>query len=360
MLRPRRLLVLCDAVGATQTISFVQPLAEDVAAGRLDLQMLPHDPAWVDPAAAAALVADKAPDILVLSRYTSHGALNLITSARALGAAVIFHLDDDLLAVPESLGPAKYEHYSQPERVAALMAALNASDLVYASTPALAARLAEHGVTAPIAAGDIYCSVVAANMLSPLPSTGPVIGYMATGGHGADLDLVLPAIERLLEDIPDLRFETFGTIPPASKLARFGARVAHFRGEPDYGAFLARLNELGWWVAIAPLEDAPFNRCKADTKWIEYAFCGIPAVASDLPVYHKACADGAGALAETNAQWHDALRRLVLEPQARQDMLTAARHRLEERYGRAVLARQVNDIFDQAAALASRQKHDRS
>ncbi|MNR95225.1 hypothetical protein D3C72_263540 [compost metagenome] len=357
---PRRVLVLCDAVGATQTISFVQPLQQAVADGRIDLKVLPHEKTWTAPPAAQTFIADLKPDILVLSRYTMPGALDLIAAAKARGAAVIFHLDDDLLAVPESLGRAKYEHYSEPGRVAALMNALNASDLIYASTPVLAARLAEHGIVAPITAGDIYCSIAPHDKMAPLPSTGPVIGYMATGGHGADLDLVLPAIERLLEMMPELRFETFGTIPPAPGLARFGKRIAHFPGERDYGAFLARLNELGWWVAIAPLEDTPFNRCKADTKWIEYAFCGIPAVASDLPVYHKACADGAGVLAAANDQWFEALLRLVSDPRARQDMLVAARRRLDERYGREVLGRQVTAIFDQAAALAFRQKHDRS
>lgn len=357
---PRRVLVLCDAVGATQTISFVQPLQQAVADGRIDLKVLPHEKTWTAPPAAQTFIADLKPDILVLSRYTMPGALDLIAAAKARGAAVIFHLDDDLLAVPESLGRAKYEHYSEPGRVAALMNALNASDLIYASTPVLAARLAEHGIVAPITAGDIYCSIAPHDKMAPLPSTGPVIGYMATGGHGADLDLVLPAIERLLEMMPELRFETFGTIPPAPGLARFGKRIAHFPGERDYSAFLARLNELGWWVAIAPLEDTPFNRCKADTKWIEYAFCGIPAVASDLPVYHKACADGAGVLAAANDQWFEALLRLVSDPRARQDMLVVARHRLDERYGREVLGRQVTAIFDQAAALAFRQKHDRS
>ncbi|MFK0298111.1 hypothetical protein ACIQTU_02715 [Brevundimonas sp. NPDC090276] len=360
MLTSRRILILCDAVGATQTISFSQPLADDVAAGRVHLQILAHDPAWGSITEAQALVDRIRPDILVLSRYTSPGALGLTAAARALGAAVIFHLDDDLLAVPESLGRAKYNYYNQPERVAALRAALNASDLVYASTPALADRLVEHDVTVPITAGDIYCSVQPSTLMEPLPSTGPIIGYMATGGHGADLDLVLPAIEQLLEDMPDLRFETFGTIPPPERLAPFGERVAHFRGEPNYSAFLTRLNELGWWVAIAPLEDTPFNRCKADTKWIEYAFCGIPAVVSDLPVYHKACAEGAGALAATSEQWLKALRLMLADQQARHDMLTTARQRLGARYGRDVLSRQVNDIFDLAVALATRQKCERS
>jgi hypothetical protein len=122
---------------------------------------------------------------------------------------------------------------------------------------------------------------------------------------------------------------------------------------PDYSAFLERLHDLGWWVAIAPLEDTPFNRCKADTKWVEYAFCGIPAVVSDLPVYHKACADDAGALAADTEQWLKALRTMLIDHRVRQATLTQARRRLNDLYGRERLRRQVNAIFDQAAAMAS-------
>lgn len=334
-------------------ISFSQPLAQDVAIGSINLRLIAHDRTWTEESEARAVIQDHRPDILVLSRYTAPEAQSLIRAARSSGTAVIFHLDDDLLKVPRSLGKSKYDHYSQPGRVAALKAALNASDLVYASTPPLAARLAKHGITAPISAGDIYCSVMPEAMRAPLPSTGPVIGYMATGGHGADLDLVLPAIEQLLEETPDLRFETFGTIPPPQRLARFGARAAHFKGIPDYSAFLDRLHDLGWWIAIAPLENTPFNRCKADTKWVEYAFCGIPAVVSDLPVYHKACSDGAGALAADTEQWLKALRTMLIDRRARETTLDRARQRLKNLYDRELLRLQVNRIFDQAISLAA-------
>lgn len=352
-MKTRNVLIICDNVGATQMISFSQPLEQDVTIGRLNLRLIAHDPAWAEESEARAVIQYNQPDILVLSRYTAPEAQSLISAGRASGAAVIFHLDDDLLRVPRNIGKSKYDHYSQPDRVAALKTALNASDLVYASTPPLASRLAKHGITAPIAAGDIYCSITPEAMRAPLPSTVPVIGYMATGGHGADLELVLPAIEQLLEETPDLRFETFGTIPPPQQLARFGARAAHFKGIPDYSAFLDRLHDLGWWIAIAPLENTPFNRCKADTKWVEYAFCGIPAVVSDLPLYHKACSDGAGVLAADTEQWLTALRRMLIDHRARETTLDLARQRLKKLYDRDLLRRQVNKIFDQAITLAA-------
>ena len=85
--------------------------------------------------------------------------------------------------------------------------------------------------------------------------------------------MVLPAVRRLMSEVPNLRFETFGTIGATQSLSEFGSRVGHHRGVPNYALFLARLSELGWWVGIAPLEDTPFNRCKADTKMGRIHLC---------------------------------------------------------------------------------------
>ena len=39
------ILVVCDTVGATQQISFAQPLADSISSGEVSLAMVGHDPA---------------------------------------------------------------------------------------------------------------------------------------------------------------------------------------------------------------------------------------------------------------------------------------------------------------------------
>jgi len=345
-----RILVVCDVVGATQQISFAQPLTSAVSSGEIVLDMIGHDPEWLESQAAVQSCWTRyEPDVLFLSRYASGAAEALIEQARVAGKPVVFHLDDDLLNVPERLGQSKFEYYNRPERLAALRGALDASDLVYASTATLAEALTQNGIRAPIFAGDIYCSMEAETLAPPLPASGPVIGYMATGGHGADLDIVVPAIARLMDDIPELRFETFGTIGAADSLAeRFGSRVCLHRGVSPYDKFLDALRDLGWWIGIAPLEDTPFNRCKADTKWVEYTFAGLPVVASNLPVYQMACIPGAGFLVETEEEWYAALRSLVLSRQTRDSVVGRAQEHLRARYSRARLKAQLFGVIERA------------
>lgn len=333
---------------ATQMISFAQPFAAESGATSVRIEFENRKDATGEIEAAFAV---HNPQLLVLSRYTSERGLDWIRIARAAGVRVIFHIDDDLLAVPPSLGEAKYRAYNKPERLKALRENIEASDLLYVSTSELGRRFEERGLGTPIIAGDIYCSVEPQDVGSLLPgASGPVVGYMGTAGHSADLAMALPAICHVMEAVPNLQFEVFGTIAMPAELSRFGGRVRHIAPVADYPSFLARLRSLGWWIGLAPLEDNQFNRCKADTKWVEYSMAGMAVIASDLPVYHVACADGAGLLAKSSADWARALHKLILRPDLRGEMVEKAQQKLRERYTHDCLRAQVLAIFDQAVA----------
>lgn len=342
-----RVIVVTDRVGATQHISFAQPLKRLMLDDKATLVMVRDRDAGFTLEAIKNFLSQHQPTMLVLSRYTEGRCHALLEQVRSAGIPVIFHIDDDLLDPPLSLGKTKYEHYRQPARLAALRTAMTDADLIYASTPTLAETLQRHGITTPMIAGDIYCSVDVSNLPEPLPATGPVIGYMGTEGHQEDLVLVLPAIERLLTEVPELRFELFGTIVMPPQLRRFGTRIAHHPPISDYNCFLAQLSNLGWWVGLAPLEDTPFNRCKADTKWVEYTYAGITVVASAGPVYARACAERAGLLAADDVEWVACLRHLIFDRSAREVQLGAARTRLMAQYGHLSLEAQLLHILHQ-------------
>lgn len=344
----KRALIVMDSKGgrtATQDISFAQPF-EGAGGSSFCIDFAVDDDGGGAIERAFELAS---PDLLVLSRYTAESGVDWIQRAHSAGVPAVFHIDDDLLAVPMSLGPSKFKTYNDPARLAALRANIEQSDLCYVSTPELARRFAEHGIQAPIIAGSIYCSVLAQEVgaLRP-PATGPVIGYMGTGGHSADVAMILPAIAKLMNIVPSLNFELFGTIKMPPELAAFGGRVRHLPPVSDYTEFRSHLRSLGWWVGLAPLEDNPFNRCKADTKWVEYSLAGMAVVASNLPVYHRACADGCGILAATTDDWVSGVADLLYRPDPRQRMIATAQAKLRASYSREKLRAQVLEVFEQA------------
>lgn len=350
----KKILVLSDGKrgpGATQKISFGQPFE---ATGGNPEPTVVFERDISDPAQIAQAFEMHRPDAIILSRYHSESGMEWIGAARGAAIPIIFHIDDDLLAVPESLGAAKYGTYNKPERLRALRRNIESSDVLYVSTTELGKRFAEHGVTIPIIAGDIYCSVSQDDVGALAgPATGPLFGYMGTSGHFADLAMILPAISEVMDAVPSLQFELFGTIEMPSELARFGRRVRHLPPVTEYARFIPFLRSLGWWIGLAPLEDNPFNRCKADTKWVEYSLAGIAVIASDLPVYQRACADGAGVLAGTGSAWTESLLDLLHRPALRETIVSAAQAKLRESYTHDRLRRQVERVLSEAASLSA-------
>lgn len=353
--RARKLaLVVCDGKQgptATQMISFGQPFAEPADAPYRIL----FERTYATEFEVATSFAKHWPDLLVLSRCTSSLGAEWIRLARDSGIPVIFHIDDDLLAVPESLGPSKFKAYNSPERLQALRNNIDASDLLYVSTAGLAKRFEQHAVRAPIVAGEVYCSVAADGIGALIePATAPVIGYMGTAGHSADLAMILPAICQVMDAIPSLQFEVFGTIKMPAELDRFGSRARHIPPVADYSQFVPFLRSLGWWVGLAPLEHNHFNLCKADTKWVEYSLAGMAVIASDLPVYHRACDNGTGLLARDPGEWSRNMRELLMRPAYRARMIDAAQRKLRNLYSHQNLLNQVLAVFAKASAIAVR------
>ena len=79
----------------------------------------------------------------------------------------------------------------------------------------------------------------------------------------------------------------------------------------NYGNILLPID-----IGIVPLEKVSFNEAKSGLKGMEYAFTGIPFVATDTEEYKRLVADGAGNTARKMRDWTRNLERL-LDPEQR-------------------------------------------
>jgi hypothetical protein len=86
-------------------------------------------------------------------------------------------------------------------------------------------------------------------------------------------------------------------------------------------------------IGIMPLVDEPFERGKCGYKLIQYMACGLPVVASPVGVNRQIVEHGVnGFLAETPAQWEQALQTLLADAGLRQRMGQAGRQKVEQHY----------------------------
>jgi len=108
----------------------------------------------------------------------------------------------------------------------------------------------------------------------------------------------------------------------------------------------------GFHVGIMPLPDAPFERGKCGYKLIQYMACGLPVIASPVGVNRQIIRHGeTGFLAESHAEWLDAILTLKNSPTLRQKMGRAGRLRFEAEYSLQVTAPRLLALLQQAAQI---------
>jgi glycosyltransferase involved in cell wall biosynthesis len=361
-----RIMFVANANVPTLQLSFEKPLSSLVARGAIATDLITEQQLREQPDIALDLKAQAAwihkrldafdPSVIVFCRYSGPAREQLVNWARQNEVPIIYHIDDDLLAIPVDIGQRKFELHNSPDRLSTVRFLLNAADLVYASTEQLRGRLLEYFPDRPIVAGHIYCSGTV--LRHPSGDAARTVGYMASADHAHNLTMVLPAIERLLDANPALKFELFGSIPLPEALARFGERVTTAPPISNYANFLHEFAAREWDVGICPLVPIQFNLMKANTKWVEYTSSGAAVVASRGTVYDECCADGCGILASTEDEWFEALHLLVNDVSARLEMVGRAQKKLEGEYNVGRLREQVLDVISAARDLQSSQAHE--
>ena len=294
---------------ASSHVRLLRPLGHPSLATDLDVRQVPPE--------ALAEVTDA--DVVVVHRtaleHVDHGAVLATLGDRGIPIVVDV---DDLLFDPDRLPQSSDREWAPA--VEALRASMQAAVFVTVSTdPLLDAarelvgdvRLVRNAVderlwfaptpdgSSPGRGGTEHPSSEAGAPLRVL--------YMGSRTHGADLELVRPAIERLRERDPDgIRIgvvggettpsEWYDSIPiPFSVYDRFVPWLRTVATEYD--------------VAVAPLVDDEFNASKSDLKWLEYSAMGLPVIVSDVPSY-RSVKDGITGLVVGSGpdEWVTALR----------------------------------------------------
>ena len=322
-----RVLVFADAYGPSQSIAFVDGLSISRKRGDAAVRIFAEQSFAESSESLDLRVAREferfRPTQVVLSRMAEPELWRAIRdAARSRQIPILFHVDDDLFDLPVVLGIDRYRLARHPRRLHTLHDVLNEADLVMAATPALSARLsqlADHGriITMPIGSAGAPPQRRAPR----LPGGRLMLGYMGSASHSHDLELIAPALNRILKEYREVELTLFGSIgkQPAAKLIKGRLKL-----QPgvfgDYLAFRQRLAALNFDIGLAPLRDIPFNRVKTATKWVEYAEAGVPVLASDIEPYRPIAAAGA-LLSVRPGQWEAALRDMIESQRLRAELV---------------------------------------
>ena len=313
-------------------IRLLQPLDHPEAAEGVDVTL-------ADPVSAQGYRADA----VVTQRYAvadAGAAERLAAHCRRHGTALVYDLDDDLLAIPRG----HPEHAVLAFRAESIARMLGLADTVTVSTEALRARLARRGIAARVVPNALDERLW--RCFTPAPPALPVgvlrILYMGTATHDADFALVAPALERLIRESKErIAFDMIG-VSAAAEMPQWVTRIQPTpNAASSYPGFVNWIaQQRRWHIGIAPLADSPFNRCKSAIKTMDYAALGLAVVASDTAPFRDSLAAGPGGLLAVNAPeaWHAALARLTNDPALRLSCARGAVAALEQRHTLAAQA----------------------
>jgi processive 1,2-diacylglycerol beta-glucosyltransferase len=324
---------------STAQIRLLRPLTHPAVQGSLDMTAgLDYDGQAVD-----AVIVDRlwCPDV------TCMRVERLMDDVRRAGARLIYSIDDSL---PDLVAESK-DWGVTDEQLRVLDFLLRQADGVMVATPSLQERLKDYNpniVVVPNAlderligsgrgdqalvpavnfglAGLTQTKALLRRVLrraSPDSSADTrrlVVGYMGTHTHDDDLLMILPALLEIWRRHRDqVKFQMVGVLAHRETLKRLEGLPVKFVTPPpggwDYPRFMPWFtSRLQWDIAIAPLKDTAFSRCKSDIKYLDYSALGAVGIYSRVPAYASTVRHlDTGWLAEnTSTAWETALQCLL-------------------------------------------------
>jgi glycosyltransferase involved in cell wall biosynthesis len=215
---------------------------------------------------------------------------SLVDRQRSSGGCFVYAIDDNLL----DLSPGRLGGLWTPatEDLMTIQRFAQEADGIIVATPLLGERLVELNERIYVVSNALDERLYKRRSpATPAPATErKILGYMGTVTHDADLAIVSRALRKVLERHRDgLEFQLIGgcSNPDFLKsLEGLPVRVLDPQENARYPKFVEWMTQhVHWDLAIAPLEDSPFTRCKSDMKFLDYSALGIAGVYSRVPAY---------------------------------------------------------------------------
>ena len=272
------------------------------------------------------------------------------------GRALVYETDDDLFGVQPWNGQINRVN---PERDV-IERMMRRADLVTVATPVLADRLRRFNDEIRVIRNAVDPSWYEPGADSTLVTGEPRLVYFGSAVRMRDYDVCRPAVDEVVARFPAARRVWLGAFgsrnggSPAQVLEAVD-EVGPFMEPPS--AFSAYLTAMRPDIGLAPLVGDTFDQAKSELHRLEYTMAGAATVATRIagggpfdPIRHGVD----GLLAESPADWLEALTRLAASPGLREDIAGRARERVLTEYTVRVRAHEWADAYRWAAEHAGR------
>jgi len=270
-----------------------------------------------------------AADVLILHLLSEHDLLPIIEERKRQGRPTIYELSDNITALHEGVGIRGW--FSDPINLALAFQYMRMADAVQVTGSGLADQF--RFINSRMIIFENQMATV--NMGERQASDRVILGWAGSSGHRKDIEAVSDVIAQAMRVCSHVDFAYMGdeTIYRILSAALPAGRIIYTPPGTleEYLGFLQKLD-----IGIAPLRDNPYNRCRSDVKFLEYASRGVVPVLSSLTPYNASVQQGeTGFLYDTPQQLLSILSMLACDSGLRERISRTAyayvkRCRMEE------------------------------
>ena len=272
-------------------------------------------------------------DIMVFQRQHQLDLLYKMRMAKDRGIKTVYEIDDDLFNIPaEFTVPNKF--YGREDVRGVMASFLAESDATIAATGNLAKALKKYNGGKPtwVVENALDAELWEATHAKKQAMGKPnylTIGWLASQSHQMDAPLVMPALERLLDEFPKIRMHFIGWILKEDLSEKIQKQhMSRIRLQEWVDIAELPQHMIDFDIGIAPLMDNDFNNCKSGIKAMQYWALGIPVVASPLAAYDLIDERVNGFKPVTTDDWYACLKELIENEEARLKMGAFGREKL--------------------------------
>ncbi len=217
-----------------------------------------------------------------------HG-LMLLSRARKSGARVVYEMDDHIFCpnLPKLIADSEIDELD--EHSYALTQAhreiLALADYLTCPTEPLASALRELGCSAkvyviPTALDFDLARWRSDYFLSQEPAKQFNIGWSGGSRVGRDLEIMVHGLVKLVRNYPNVTIVISGSLKYAPLFSEIPAKQLRLVEWVEYNSYPALLSTFD--LALIPMQDHAYNRCKSGLKVIDYGAVGVPSICSPV------------------------------------------------------------------------------
>ena len=197
--------------------------------------------------------------------------------------------------------------------------AMNAADMVTVTQPILADVYREYNPKVKVLPNCVDMKLW--QRLSLQPHDGIRIGWLGGSSHYEDWLMISPAITEIMNRYSQTRLILMGAKFDGT-LKGIPRNRIEFHEWVHTEAYPLKAAILDLDMAIIPLQDTEFNRCKSNIKWVEMGALQIPCVTSFVSPYKESATEENGIYIKDNdvGAWCDGLDLLIKDPLLRARM----------------------------------------